>query len=85
MSVGRPEATSAVTGALGPGMGVTVCPAAIAALPSGVLAMSQDISGLVETSTNLGVVGTQEGTVEVVSCTRSSVAPALRNALEGPR
>jgi dipeptidase D len=57
----------------------------IRAIPSGVLAMSQDIQGLVETSTNLGVVSTEGGTVETVSCTRSSVAPALRNALEGLR
>jgi len=48
------------------------------ALPSGVIAMSQDIEGLVETSTNLGVVHTAEGQVEAVSCSRSSVGPALR-------
>jgi len=48
------------------------------ALPSGVIAMSQDIEGLVETSTNLGVVHTEAGFVEAVSCSRSSVGEALR-------
>lgn len=51
-------------------------------LPSGVIAMSQDIEGLVETSTNLGVVTTTSDAVEVISCTRSSVAEALRGALD---
>ena len=51
------------------------------AIPSGVIAMSQDIEGLVETSTNLGVVGIEGDVVEAVSCTRSSVAPALRMVL----
>lgn len=52
------------------------------AVPSGVLAMSQDIPGLVETSTNLGVVSTEGDTVHTISCSRSSVAPALDGALE---
>jgi dipeptidase D len=57
--------------------------ALLRALPSGVLAMSQDIEGLVETSTNLGVATSQDdGRVELISCTRSSVAPALRGALD---
>ncbi len=47
------------------------------ALPSGVVAMSQDIEGLVETSTNLGVVTTEDQVVEAVSCSRSSVGAAL--------
>jgi dipeptidase D len=51
------------------------------AVPSGVVAMSQDIEGLVETSTNLGVLKTGENTVEAVSCSRSSVAPALKTVL----
>lgn len=51
------------------------------ALPSGVVAMSQDIEGLVETSTNLGVLKTQAKAVEAVSCSRSSVAPALKTVL----
>jgi dipeptidase D len=43
--------------------------------------MSQDIEGLVESSTNLGVVGFEGDVVEAVSCSRSSVAPALRMIL----
>jgi dipeptidase D len=53
------------------------------AIPSGVLAMSQAIPGLVETSTNLGVVKTEDDTVRTVSCSRSSVAPALDDVLDG--
>lgn len=51
------------------------------AVPSGVVAMSQDIEGLVETSTNLGVLKTVANAVEAVSCSRSSVAPALKMVL----
>ncbi len=51
------------------------------AIPSGVISMSQDIAGLVESSTNLGVVRTQDEEIEAVSCSRSSVAPALRMIL----
>jgi dipeptidase D len=46
-----------------------------------VVAMSQDIEGLVETSTNLGVLKTGANAVEAVSCSRSSVAPALKMVL----
>lgn len=52
------------------------------AIPFGVQAMSQDIPGLVETSTNFGVVETDHDTVRTVSCSRSSVAPALDDVLE---
>ncbi len=52
------------------------------AIPSSVLAMSADIPGLVETSTNLGVVTTEGDLVEAVSCSRSSVAQALRDVLD---
>ena len=51
-------------------------------VPSGEIAMSQDIEGLVETSTNLGVVTTTPDSVDVISCTRSSVAEALRGTLD---
>ncbi len=44
--------------------------------------MSQDIPGLVETSTNLGVVRTGTGAVEIISCSRSSLAPAMRGLLD---
>ena len=44
--------------------------------------MSQDIEGLVETSTNLGVVRTTADAVTTVSCTRSSVREALAATLD---
>ncbi|MBL0211991.1 MAG: aminoacyl-histidine dipeptidase [Holophagaceae bacterium] len=43
------------------------------ALPHGVEAMSPGIAGLVQTSTNLGVIETSEGSVEVNLLTRSSI------------
>lgn len=43
------------------------------ALPHGVEAMSPDIPGLVQTSTNMGVIETREGEVEVNMLTRSSI------------
>ncbi len=43
------------------------------ALPHGVEAMSPDIAGLVQTSTNLGVIDTREEEVEVNMLTRSSI------------
>ncbi len=43
------------------------------ALPHGVEAMSPDIPGLVQTSTNLGVIDCAGGTVEVNLLTRSSI------------
>ncbi|RMF73687.1 MAG: aminoacyl-histidine dipeptidase [Acidobacteria bacterium] len=54
------------------------------ALPSGVIAMSRDIEGLVETSTNLGVVRAEPGddTATIVCCSRSSVSEALDSVLE---
>ena len=52
------------------------------ALPHGALVMSGDIPGLVETSTNLAVASTADGRVEIVTSSRSSVAPALRKVLD---
>ncbi len=52
------------------------------AIPSGVVAMSQDIDNLVETSTNLGVLTTDGDTLRIICCSRSSVAPALRDVLD---
>jgi dipeptidase D len=49
----------------------------IGAIPHGVAAMSQSIPGLVETSTNLGVVETVEDSVRIHCCSRSSVMAAL--------
>lgn len=44
--------------------------------PLGVEAMSPDIQGLVQTSTNMGVVNTTEGKIEVNFLTRSSIDPS---------
>jgi dipeptidase D len=51
--------------------------ALVVALPHGVISMSYDIAGLVETSTNLATVKPQNGTVEIGLSSRSSVASAL--------
>jgi dipeptidase D len=47
------------------------------AVPHGVLAMSREVAGLVETSTNLAVVATGEQDAEMVMSHRSSIMPAL--------
>lgn len=52
------------------------------AIPTGVVAMSQDIRGLVETSSNLSVIGTSAETVEIVCSSRSSVAGGMRDILD---
>ncbi len=49
----------------------------IDALPHGVLAMSREVPGLVETSTNLAVVRTSEDSAQFVCSHRSSIMPAL--------
>lgn len=46
-------------------------------IPNGVTAMSQAIAGLVESSTNLGVVKTDGSTVRMVCCSRSSSMAVL--------
>ncbi len=46
-------------------------------LPHGVLSMSREVPGLVETSTNLAVVSTEVDGVHLVQSHRSSVMPAL--------
>ncbi len=48
------------------------------ALPHGVLAMSPDIPGLVETSTNVATVSVDGDTLVIGTSSRSSVASALR-------
>ena len=55
------------------------------ALPNGVLAMSRAIPGLVETSSNVGVVKTKGGTVEIVCCSRSSNMSALDGLVQRHR
>jgi dipeptidase D len=49
----------------------------IAALPHGVIKMSADIPGLVETSTNVAVVKTLKDTLRIVTSQRSSVASEI--------
>jgi len=49
---------------------------AIAACPSGVVRMSDGMPGLVETSTNLSIVRSEKGVIEVHSLVRSSVDSA---------
>lgn len=46
--------------------------------PNGIIAMSKDIEGLVETSTNLGVINTKEDAMEIVNCKRSSSDEAMK-------
>lgn len=48
------------------------------ALPHGVLTLSYDIAGLVETSTNLATVTSAEDSLTVLMSTRSSVASGMR-------
>ncbi len=57
----------------------------IAALPHGVLKMSADIPGLVETSTNVAAAHTTGRGVQVVTSQRSSVASELDEACLGVR
>jgi dipeptidase D len=52
--------------------------ALVQALPHGVIMMSQDIPGLVETSTNLASVEPGDGSLAILCSTRSSVDSALR-------
>jgi dipeptidase D len=49
----------------------------VRSLPHGVLSMSREVEGLVETSNNVAIVATSENKVEVTTSHRSSVMPAL--------
>lgn len=51
-------------------------------LPHGVLSMSREVEGLVETSNNLAIVKTAPHEVVITTSTRSSVMPALDAARE---
>ncbi len=57
----------------------------LASIPSGVTSMSMDIAGLVESSTNLGVVKTNGSKVEITCCSRSSVMTALGELVDQHR
>jgi dipeptidase D len=49
----------------------------LVAIPSGVVAMSQDIPGVVETSNNLGVIVTTDNVVKITCSSRSFIRAAL--------
>jgi len=53
------------------------------AMPHGLLAMSQAVEGLVETSTNLAVVRLEQGSAMFHESSRSSVMPALAEVQAG--
>ncbi|RME22855.1 MAG: aminoacyl-histidine dipeptidase [Deltaproteobacteria bacterium] len=55
----------------------------LVACPHGVLAMSQDVEGLVETSTNLAVVRCEKDRAVVLESSRSSVQSAIDEVQEG--
>ncbi|QWV94254.1 aminoacyl-histidine dipeptidase [Geomonas oryzisoli] len=57
----------------------------IAALPSGVQRMSADIAGLVETSTNVSVIGTERDELVLITSQRSSSASRLTEVVETVR
>jgi dipeptidase D len=54
----------------------------ISALPHGVLKMSADIPGLVETSTNVAIINVQKNKIELITSQRSSVASEIVEALQ---
>ncbi len=53
----------------------------ISALPHGVLKMSADIPGLVETSTNVAIISSGKGKIVITTSQRSSVASEIDEAL----
>ncbi len=57
----------------------------LAAAPHGVIAMSRDVPGLVETSCNLALVTTREAGVRALYSLRSSVNEALSGTLQSLR
>ena len=52
------------------------------AIPTGVVAMSQDIRGLVETSSNLSVIDTNGDVVQILCSSRSSVTGSMLDILD---
>ena len=52
---------------------------ALQAVHNGVLEMNQDIKGLVETSSNLASIRTEDNSVKIVTSQRSSTASSLKN------
>ena len=54
----------------------------ISALPHGVMKMSADIPGLVETSTNVAIIRTEKGNIVLTTSQRSSVASEIDEILD---
>jgi dipeptidase D len=54
----------------------------LAVMPHGVMKMSADIPGLVETSTNLAIIQTVKDKVVVITSQRSSVATEIQEMLD---
>jgi dipeptidase D len=54
----------------------------VAALPHGVIKMSADIPGLVETSTNVAIIKTDKKQVELITSQRSSVATEIDEVVQ---
>ena len=54
--------------------------ALLAAMPTGILAMSPDVPGLVQTSTNLAVIKTKGDVVEIITSQRSAIATSKQAA-----
>jgi dipeptidase D len=54
----------------------------ISGLPHGVIKMSADIPNLVETSTNLAVIQTIEGSIKIITSQRSSVASEIKEIVD---
>jgi dipeptidase D len=83
----EPELTLAVSATARPaqtlaGASGRAALALLTALPHGVIAMSRDIQGLVETSSNMARVRTEDGALTVLTSSRSSVASSLAGVIE---
>ena len=76
VSVGAAEAKKVATAAASDKL-----VAMLTALPDGVSAMSRDIKGLVETSSNLAIIRTVDDKAMVTTSSRSSVASGVRGVL----
>jgi len=54
----------------------------LASMPHGVLSMSPDIPGLVQTSTNLAIINTAGDVIEIVTSQRSAIASSKNSAAD---
>jgi dipeptidase D len=88
LSTAEPELQLVLHPAEAPKKGTVISPKdmvpltkALAAMPHGVMKMSADIPGLVETSTNLAIIRTEKNKVVVTTSQRSSVASEIDELL----